>query len=106
MSYEKNDSTFHYKKKKHYFFNISEEEREPLIWILDTSYHYCNEFYGAEPGVALTPVTDKCFLTMSQALSNVQGSHLCGPVGVGKTETVKVSTLYSHQKLFLKGHKN
>lgn len=93
-------------KKKHYFFNISEEEREPLIWILDTSYHYCNEFYGAEPGVALTPVTDKCFLTMSQALSNVQGSHLCGPVGVGKTETVKVSTLYSHQKLFLKGHKN
>jgi GTPase SAR1 family protein len=85
--------TQHFIIKPHYLFNISEEEREPLIWILDSSYHYCNEFYGADPGVALTPVTDRCFLTMSQALSNVQGSHLCGPGGVGKTETVKVSTL-------------
>ncbi|XP_052089132.1 uncharacterized protein LOC127725852 isoform X10 [Mytilus californianus] len=65
------------------------EEYEPLIWILDSSYHYSNEFYGAEPGVALTPVTERCFLTMSQAINNVQGSHIVGPGGVGKTETVK-----------------
>jgi len=69
-----------------------EERVEPLIWILDTSYQYGNEFYGMNPGVALTPVTEKCFLTMSQALQRCQGSSVTGPVGSGKTETLKVGT--------------
>ncbi|XP_052807484.1 dynein axonemal heavy chain 5-like isoform X7 [Mya arenaria] len=69
--------------------DISEERMEPLIWILDTSYQYGNEFYGMSPGVALTPVTEKCFLTMSQALQRHQGSSVTGPVGSGKTETIK-----------------
>lgn len=43
-------------------------------------------------GVALTPVTERCFLTMSQALQRYQGSAVTGPVGAGKTETVKVCT--------------
>lgn len=69
---------------------IGEERMEPLIWILDTSYQYGNEFYGMDAGVALTPITEKCFLTMSQALQRYQGSAVTGPVGCGKTETVKV----------------
>ncbi|XP_060567478.1 dynein axonemal heavy chain 5-like [Ruditapes philippinarum] len=68
---------------------ISEERYEPLIWILDTSYQNGNEFYGMNTGVALTPVTERCFLTMSQALQRYQGSAVTGPVGAGKTETVK-----------------
>ncbi|XP_053397319.1 dynein axonemal heavy chain 5-like isoform X6 [Mercenaria mercenaria] len=68
---------------------MSEERYEPLIWILDTSYQYGNEFYGMNSGVALTPVTERCFLTMSQALQRYQGSAVTGPVGAGKTETVK-----------------
>jgi hypothetical protein len=67
-----------------------EERYEPLIWILDTSYQNGNEFYGMNTGVALTPVTERCFLTMSQALQRYQGSAVTGPVGAGKTETVKV----------------
>ncbi|KAJ8314952.1 hypothetical protein KUTeg_007102 [Tegillarca granosa] len=66
-----------------------QDKQEPLIWILDTPYSYGNEFYGTDAGVALTPLTEKCFLTMSQALNNFQGSVVTGPVGVGKTETVK-----------------
>ena len=69
----------------------AEERYEPLIWILDSSYQYSNEFYGTSTGVALTPMTERCFLTMSQALQKYQGSCVSGPVGVGKTETVKVN---------------
>ncbi|WAR07684.1 DYHG-like protein [Mya arenaria] len=72
-----------------YYQPVGEERMEPLIWILDTSYQYGNEFYGMSPGVALTPVTEKCFLTMSQALQRHQGSSVTGPVGSGKTETIK-----------------
>ncbi|KAL4232681.1 hypothetical protein ACF0H5_007369 [Mactra antiquata] len=68
---------------------ITEERYEPLIWILDTSYQYGNEFYGTNTGVALTPITERCFLTMSQALQRYQGSAVTGPVGAGKTETIK-----------------
>lgn len=74
-----------------YFYVIGEERTEPLIWILDTSYQYGNEFYGMNTGIALTPITEKCFLTMSQALQRYQGSVVTGPVGCGKTETVRVS---------------
>ena len=38
-------------------------------------------------------MTERCFLTMSQALQKYQGSCVSGPVGVGKTETVKVNIL-------------
>ncbi|CAL1527205.1 unnamed protein product [Lymnaea stagnalis] len=61
----------------------------PRIWILDSHYEYGKEFYGTEPGVSPTPVTEKCFLTMSLALKQMMGALLVGPVGVGKTETVK-----------------
>lgn len=77
--------------------SITEDKYEPLIWILDTPYIYGNEFYGTNAGVALTPVTERCFLTMSQALNNYQGSCVSGPVGVGKTETVKgLATVLGH----------
>ncbi|OWF37572.1 Dynein heavy chain 5, axonemal [Mizuhopecten yessoensis] len=66
-----------------------QDRQEPMIWILDNPYIYGNEFYGTNAGAALTPVTERCFLTMSQALNNYQGSCVSGPVGVGKTETVK-----------------
>ena len=69
---------------------LAEEKFEPLIWILDSSYQYNNEFYGTSAGIALTPMTERCFLTMSQALQKYQGSCVSGPVGVGKTETVRV----------------
>ncbi|KAK3577475.1 hypothetical protein CHS0354_032326 [Potamilus streckersoni] len=72
-----------------YFQKTDEEKSEPLIWILDSSYFYQNEFYGNNTGVALGPATERCFLTMSQALQRYQGSCITGPVGVGKTETVK-----------------
>lgn len=61
-----------------------------MLWILDTPYQYGWEFYGADCGAALTPITERCFLSMSMALSRCLGVRITGPVGVGKTETIKV----------------
>ncbi|XP_055889445.1 dynein axonemal heavy chain 8-like isoform X4 [Biomphalaria glabrata] len=66
-----------------------ESKPVPRIWILDSHYEYGTEFYGTDPGVSPTPVTEKCFLTMSLALKQIMGSLLVGPGGVGKTETIK-----------------
>ncbi len=58
--------------------------------MLEQSYIYGCEFYGAQPQVGLTPQTDKCYLSMSQAVSNGKGSIISGGPGAGKTETIKV----------------
>ncbi|KAM5165175.1 dynein axonemal heavy chain 5-like [Mantella aurantiaca] len=57
--------------------------------ILDTQYVYGCEFYGATTPFIMNPVTEKCFLKMSQILQQRNGVVLQGDHGVGKTETVK-----------------
>ncbi|XP_055954873.1 dynein axonemal heavy chain 8-like [Patella vulgata] len=80
---------FEWRRSIRCYLHPVEDKQEPLIWILDNHYNYGNEFYGSDVGVALTPMTERCFLTMSQALKQHHGSCVTGPVGVGKTETVK-----------------
>ncbi|CAG5121563.1 unnamed protein product, partial [Candidula unifasciata] len=61
----------------------------PCIWILDSQYGYGTEFYGTDAGIPISPVTEKCFLSMSLALKQMMGTLLVGPPGSCKTETVK-----------------
>ena len=72
------------------YFNSLDEKPEPSLAMLSQEYLYGYEFYGAQPQVGLTPQTDKCFLSMSQALTSNRGAMLVGGPGAGKTETVKV----------------
>ena len=69
---------------------FADGKRVPRIMLLEQSYQYGCEFYGAQSVVGLTPLTDKCFLSMSQAMSSQRGVMLTGSSCVGKTETVKV----------------
>ncbi|PAA89834.1 hypothetical protein BOX15_Mlig025375g2 [Macrostomum lignano] len=85
------NKSFEWLAQMRFYFDPKQTDplKQLIIRIANASFNYGFEYLGVAERLVQTPLTDRCYLTMTQALEGRLGGSPFGPAGTGKTESVK-----------------
>ncbi|XP_064481252.1 cytoplasmic dynein 2 heavy chain 1-like [Ornithodoros turicata] len=78
-------SDWHWQKQLRFYLS----KGTAVVRMVDAQFEYTYEYQGNAPKLVRTPLTDRCFVTLTQGMRMGVGGNPYGPAGTGKTESVK-----------------
>lgn len=80
---------FKWMQQLRYYWDDEVPEKNCKIKQVSAVLNYGYEYMGATSRLVITPLTDRCWITISNALHIKLGANPAGPAGTGKTESTK-----------------